>query len=210
MCTGICFGIATGIITIKGSTIGTREGTGSRTKIITNISTRIGFGIDYGKGAGIGTGLETGMSSAGHILRVWLVCVPGSFSLLFFVCILQLEERLRERACLTPPVCESWLFVVHIFKYACMYSMCVCVCVCLCIASSHSNSPMEELTFGALLKRLIEIHDCQINRIEWDKDKCFVPLDTFVVHNTNQNCDRYTVGDAIPRQWPPIQGNGLK
>lgn len=41
---------------------------------------------------------------------VWRVsvCVPGSFSLLFFVCMLQLEERLRERACLTPPVCEIW------------------------------------------------------------------------------------------------------
>lgn len=29
---------------------------------------------------------------------------PGSFSLLFLVCMLQFEDRLRERACLTPPV----------------------------------------------------------------------------------------------------------
>lgn len=70
-------------------------------------------------GTGIGTVVGSGIDTVGHISSILLVCVPGSFSLLFFVCILQLEERLRERACLTPPVCESRLFFVHI----CMYSM---------------------------------------------------------------------------------------
>lgn len=38
-----------------------------------------------------------------YVYNMYSVHQPGSFSLLLFVCMLQLEERLRERACLTPP-----------------------------------------------------------------------------------------------------------
>jgi len=65
------------------------------------------------------------------------------------------------------------------------------------------------LTFGALLECFVEIHDRQVDGVKGNQDECLVPLDALVVHNTDENGHRDSVGNAVPCQWPPVQGYGL-
>lgn len=68
----------------------------------------------------------------------------------------------------------------------------------------------DELTLGALLKGLVEIHDRQIDRIERYQNECLIPFDALVVHDTDEYGDCHAVGNAIPRQWPPVQRYSLQ
>lgn len=65
-------------------------------------------------------------------------------------------------------------------------------------------------TSGTLLERLVVVHDGDVHDVEQHQNQRLVPLDPFVVDDTDEDGHRNAVRQAIPRQGPPIEGNYLQ
>lgn len=64
-------------------------------------------------------------------------------------------------------------------------------------------------TSGTFLYGLIVIHDSNVDDVQQHQDQCFVPFDTFIVNNTNENGHRNAVRQTISCKWPPIKRHHL-